>query len=125
MYLCNVACKGTFLFGIKAVFLNDKNMNTILEEKDIDTQDKQKLMEALKTMSAEESAGYKLWISKKLKERFHNATDLEENNEYASANYQDKEENITNLENLVREARAEYKAGKTTQINPFDIWENL
>jgi len=121
------------LFGIKAVFLNDKNMNTILEEKDIDTQDKQKLMEALETMSAEESAGYKLWISKKLKERFHNATDLEENNatdleennEYASANYQDKEESITNLENLVREARAEYKAGKTTPINPFDIWENL
>ena len=100
-------------------------MNTILEEKDIDTQDKQKLMEALETMSAEESAGYKLWISKKLKERFHNVTDLEENNEYASANYQDKEESITNLENLVREARAEYKAGKTTQINPFDIWENL
>ena len=108
-------------------------MNTILKEKDIDTQDKQKLMEALETMSAEESAGYKLWISKKLKERFHNATDLEENNatdleennEYASANYQDKEESITNLENLVREARAEYKAGKTTQINPFDIWENL
>ena len=100
-------------------------MNTILEEKDIDTQDKQKLMEALETMSAEESAGYKLWISKKLKESFHNATDLEENNEYASANYQDKEESITNLENLVREARAEYKAGKTTQINPFDIWENL
>ena len=100
-------------------------MNTILEEKDIDTQDKQKLMEALETMSAEESAGYKLWISKKLKERFHNATVLEENNEYASANYQDKEESITNLENLVRDARAEYKAGKTTQINPFDIWENL
>ena len=97
-------------------------MNTILEEKDIDTQDKQKLMEALETMSAEESAGYKLWISKKLKERFHNPTNLEENNEYASANYQDKEESITNLENLVREARAEYKAGKTTQINPFDIW---
>jgi hypothetical protein len=100
-------------------------MNTILKEKDIDTQDKQKLIEALETMSAEESAGYKLWISKKLKERFHNPTNLEENNEYASANYQDKEESITNLENLVREARAEYKAGKTTQINPFDIWENL
>jgi hypothetical protein len=100
-------------------------MNTILEEKDIDTQDKQKLMEALETMSAEESADYKLWISKKLEERFHNPTNLEENNEYASANYQDKEESITNLENLVRDARAEYKAGKTTQINPFDIWENL
>lgn len=125
MYLCNVACKGTFFVWYKSSLLNDKNMNTILKEKDIDTQDKQKLIEALETMSAEESAGYKLWISKKLKERFHNPTNLEENNEYASANYQDKEESITNLENLVREARAEYKAGKTTQINPFDIWENL